>query len=259
MTAPADGASDAPRATGRLYAGTSGFAYPAWSPLFYPTGTRADGLLASYASRLPAVELNNTYYQHPTAERIAGWLAQTPESFRFSVKALRTGSLRAFATDPATTLPWLTEPYRAFGERLGAVLFRVPSQLRRDDSRLARFLAVWPAGLPLVLELQDPSWLDDTVIEWLRAAGVVLCATERDGDEGAPPLFVTGPFLYLRLRRERYAAAELEAWAERLAPFLGDGRDVHVFFRHDERGEAALRATDLASLLAPRITPRDGR
>ena len=249
VAAAADTAADAGRRAGRLYVGTSGFAYPAWSPLFYPSGTRGEGLLAAYSGRLPAVELNNTYYQHPKPERIGAWLAQTPDSFRFAVKALRSGSLRAFATDPAATLPWLTEPYRSFGERLGAVLFRVPAPIRRDDARLARFLALWPPELPLALELQHPSWLDDTVLDWLRAARAVLCTSELEGDASAPPLFLTGPFLYLRLRRERYTPGELRAWAERLAPFLDDGRDVHVYFRHDENGESALRALELASLL----------
>ena len=60
--------------------------------------------------RLPAVELNGTYYRQPRPATIAAWLAATPPGFRFVVKALRTGSLRAFASDPEGTLPWLLAP-----------------------------------------------------------------------------------------------------------------------------------------------------
>ena len=106
---------------GRLYAGTSGFSYPRWAPTFYPAGTRGDTLLRTYAERLPAVELNNTFYQHPTAAKIESWLAAAPEGFRFTVKAQKGGSFRAMRGDPGASVPWLTAPYRWFGKRLGSV------------------------------------------------------------------------------------------------------------------------------------------
>ena len=56
---------------GRLFVGTSGFAYPDWIPRFYPPGLKGDALLRHYASRLPAVELNNTFYQSPSASKVA--------------------------------------------------------------------------------------------------------------------------------------------------------------------------------------------
>ena len=105
--------------------------------------------------------MNNTFYQHPTASRISTWLVATPHSFRFAVKAQRGGSARAFSTDPDGTVPWLTAPYRLFGERLGSVLFRVPDPVARDDGSLRAFLAAWPPDLPLTMEFQHPSWLDD--------------------------------------------------------------------------------------------------
>lgn len=231
--------------SGRLYVGTSGFSYPRWAPTFYPPGTRGDELLRTYAERLPSVELNNTFYQHPTAPKIEAWLAATPSDFRFTVKAQKGGSLRAMRSDPAATVPWLTAPYRWFGERLGSVLYRVPEATRRDDAALAALLAAWPRSIPLTVEFQHPSWQDDAVHALLRDHDAVLCATDVEGDPFLPDLRVTGPFLYLRLRREAYSAAELDAWAARLAPFLADGRDAYVFFRHDETGESALRALDL--------------
>ena len=117
-------------------------------------GSKARRLLGHYAERLPAVELNNTFYQQPTAAKVAAWLAATPPDFRFSVKAQRGGSWRAMREpSPEPGMPWLTEPYRAFGERLGTVLFRIPDNVQRDDERLAgaaRGLAARPAADPRV-------------------------------------------------------------------------------------------------------------
>lgn len=234
---------------GILRAGTSGFAYPAWAPAFYPAGTRGDALLPAYATRLAAVELSGTYYRQVTVEQAAAWAGRVPPSFRFAVKLLRTGSLRAYATDPGGTLAWLTSPLAAFGDRLGTALFRIQAGQARDDARLERLLAAWPSGLPLALEAQDPTWQVDETHDRLRAAGAVLVVTDTD-EAPDPPLTVTGPFVYLRLRRTLYGTADLDAWAARVEPFLADGRDAFVFFRHDERGATPGYAAALAARLA---------
>ncbi len=233
---------------GILRTGTSGFSYPGWEPAFYSPGTRRGALLPAYAARLAAVEMSSTYYRHPSAEQAATWAARVPSSFRFAMKLLRTGTLRAYATDPVATLPWLTAPLASLGERLGTALVRIPAGQPRDDARLARLLAAWPAHLPLAVELQEPSWHVDETHAALRAAGAALVVTEVD-EAPDPPLTVTGPFIYVRLRRTAYGTADLEDWAARLQPFLADGRDAYVFFRHDERGVTPGHAGALASLL----------
>jgi len=50
-----------------LYAGTSGFAYPAWKPDFYPAKLPANQFLKHYATRLRAVEINYTFRRLPAA------------------------------------------------------------------------------------------------------------------------------------------------------------------------------------------------
>lgn len=257
--------------SGRLFAGTSGFSYADWIPRFYPAGTRGSGLLAAYAARLPAVELNATFRRRPTPSAIRGWVAATPPEFRFIVKAQRSSAIRGLFGAPDETVRWLTEPLGGFGERLGGVLYRVPAEIRRDgpwvegdvaraDERLRTLLAAWPRSIRLVLEFQDRSWHADETFAALRDAGAVLCVTELppEGDEGAtrdgdtaadetePPIVRrTGPFLYLRLRRHDYTATEIDAWAARIEPFLAAGDDAYVFFRHDAVGRAGELAREL--------------
>ena len=61
------------------------------------------------------------------------------------VKAQRGGSARALYRDPAESVPWLTEHLPRLGEHLGAMLFRIPSEVARNDERLGGVLAVWSA------------------------------------------------------------------------------------------------------------------
>ena len=182
--------------SGIAHVGTSGFAYPGWAPRFYPAGIRPADLLSAYAARLTACELNNTYYQQPTEAKVAAWLAATPASFRFAVKAQRGGSYRSLLVDPTAGVPWLTAPLRRFGDRLGTVLFRVPDRTTRDDEKLAALLAAWPRDLPLTVEFQDPSWHVDEVFAMLRDADAALCTTELPDDPDPPTIRRTGRFLY---------------------------------------------------------------
>ncbi|HEY7841631.1 MAG TPA: DUF72 domain-containing protein, partial [Gammaproteobacteria bacterium] len=46
-----------------IYCGTSGFSYKEWKGSFYPAKLSADEMLSFYASRLPTVEINNTFYR----------------------------------------------------------------------------------------------------------------------------------------------------------------------------------------------------
>jgi uncharacterized protein YecE (DUF72 family) len=231
-------------------------------------------MLAAYAARLPSIELHATFRRRPTPSAIAGWVGATPPDFRFVTVAQRGSAIRALWGTPQESVGWLTEPLHHFGDRLGAVLVRIPSEVRRDgpwvsgdttlaDSRFAALLAAWPRSIPLVVELQDASWHVDETFAALRAVGAVLCTTELppEGDEGAkavanrpdpapggadaPIVRRTGPFLYLRLRRHDYSPAELDAWAARIEPFIAAGDDVYAFFRHDAVGRAGELALEL--------------
>ncbi len=241
---------------GRLYAGTSGFSYPAWVPAFFPPGTRGDGFLRHYGTKLTTCELSSTYRRLPDAALLTHWRELVPPDFRFALKLHAATSWRAFTLGPEGELERLLSPLPTLGPTLGTALFRVATGIGRDDARLDRLLLAWPASIPVAFELQDESWVDDAVHARLRAAGAVLVATETDERPDAPVLR-TGPFLYLRLRRTAYSDSALDAWAARLEPFLAAGHDAFVIFRHDERGDAPGWARGLAARL-PAFATRPG-
>jgi uncharacterized protein YecE (DUF72 family) len=116
-----------------LYAGTSGFAYPAWKPVFYPAKLKADQFLNHYAERLNCVEINYTFRRLPAATTLAKWVAATPASFVFAVKAnMRiTHILRLKNAEAATDVFFKAiDPLRT-ARRLGALPATAGSQVRR--------------------------------------------------------------------------------------------------------------------------------
>src|SRR4026207_2365290 len=70
-----------------IYVGTSGYSYKEWKGSFYPEKIAPKDMLAYYASRLQAVELNNTFYRLPQPGMVESWKSQVLDNFRFSVKA----------------------------------------------------------------------------------------------------------------------------------------------------------------------------
>ena len=71
----------------QLYVGTSGWAYPSWKPEFYPEKLAQKKFLNFYASKLNAVEVNYTFRQLVKETTVQNWIADTPDHFRFTIKA----------------------------------------------------------------------------------------------------------------------------------------------------------------------------
>jgi uncharacterized protein YecE (DUF72 family) len=218
--------------TAKLWAGASGYAYKEWQGSFYPEKIAADAMLAWYAQRLPAVEINNTFYRMPKVEVLEQWAQAVPEAFRFAIKASRriTHQARLKGDEAADSVAYLYKNLAALGDKRGPVLFQLPPFLKRDLPRLTEFLQLLPEGHRAVFEFRHDSWFDDEVYAALRAAGAALCLSERE-DSTPPPLVETAPWGYLRLRLENYAEADLAQWCERIA--ATQWQEVHVYFMHE--------------------------
>lgn len=69
--------------------GTSGYDYPEWKGVFYPKDLKRKDFLIFYTTQFNALELNNTFYNMPTAERMLSFYERSEGKLSFSVKANR--------------------------------------------------------------------------------------------------------------------------------------------------------------------------
>jgi uncharacterized protein YecE (DUF72 family) len=228
--------------TATLYAGTSGFAYPAWKPGFYPATVPAAKFLAYYATRLNCVEINYTFRRMPAATTLQTWVDLTPEGFSFVVKAhQQITHFRRLkdAGEPAAAFLAALEPLRAAG-RLGPVLFQLPPNLKVDLERLEAFLEPLPSDTRYAFEFRDASWFVDDVYALLGEHGASLCVAE--SDKLQVPDVITAGFVYYRLRKPEYGDADIDGVVSRSRQVLADGRDVYVLFKHEDDPTGALYA-----------------
>jgi uncharacterized protein YecE (DUF72 family) len=222
----------------KLHVGTSGYSYKEWKGSFYPEKIKPDEMLSYYASRLPAVEINNTFYRMPKKDVLETWASQVPERFRFSVKASRRITHMKQLRGVEDEVGFLLDNLTVLGDRLGVVLFQTPPTLKKDLDRLDVFLSLLPEGGKFVFEFRHDSWLEDDAVERLKGRGCALCVS--DTDEQDAELIPTADFGYLRLRKEAYDKAALKKWSKRVAD--QGWSEAFVFFKHEDEGAGAAQA-----------------
>ena len=228
-----------------LFVGTSGFAYPAWKPGFYPARLPANQFLKHYAERLNCVEINYTFRRLPAAATLAAWVEAARPGFVFAVKAnMRiTHILRLRNAEQATEIFLKAiDPLRT-SRRLGPILFQLPPQMKCDVGLLRSYLGLLPKGMRYAFEFRHASWLVEEVYDELRRSNVSLCVAESEKLE--VPKVITADFVYYRLRKPEYTEADVDAIASGARELLGTGRDLYLMFKHEETPEGALNAERL--------------
>ncbi len=227
-----------------LYCGTSGFAYASWKPDFYPQKLASKGFLNHYASRLNSVEVNYTFRRLPSASTLENWVRATPDGFVFCPKAHQriTHFNRLQESEFTAVFFKAIDPLRT-ARRMGPVLFQLPPNFKCDAGLLASFLPQLPGDILHAFEFRNTSWLTAEVYDLLQKHGVGLCLAESDTLE--IPEVITAPFAYFRLRKSDYSVEERAEIRAKTSRLLASGKDVYVFFKHEETPQGALYGEEL--------------
>jgi uncharacterized protein YecE (DUF72 family) len=228
-----------------LFAGTSGFSYPAWKPEFYPKDLPAKKFLEHYASRLNSVEANYTFRRLAPASVLEGWTKAVPADFQFACKAHQTLThILKLQNAESFTEAFLKslEPLR-LSRKLGPVLFQFAPTFKCDLARLDAYLPLLPDDIRFAFEFRHASWLTEEVYERLKKRNMALCLAESDKLE--VPKVLTADFVYFRLRKADYSDAARAEISSGVKALLDGGRDVYVYFKHEEDPKGAIWAEEL--------------
>ena len=229
----------------QFFAGTSGWAYPSWKPHFYPQKLAQKNFLGFYSSQLNTVEVNFTFRQLVKDTTVQKWIAETPENFRFGVKAHQviTHIKRLKKTEDFVPRFLQTVQPLAQAGKMGPVLFQLPPNMKADAALLQEFLNTLPRAVPTAFEFRHESWLTDEIFTILKSCNRALCVAETE--ERNTPDVVTADFCYYRYRKPTYTPEERESMVARQREHLSAGRDVFAYFKHEETPQGARYAREI--------------
>jgi len=237
----------------RVHIGTSGWSYEHWQGVFYPEGLAANQRLAYYQRYFRTVEINSSFYCLPSGDSMRHWCESVGDDFIFAVKASRYITHMKKLRDPRRTIKAFLSRVEVLGDKLGPILFQLPPHWHINTERLAAFLKSLPKDYRYVVEFRDPTWFSSQIYELLAKHAVAFCIF--DLDKKLSPLQVTADFVYIRLHgpkgpyQGRYSDRSLRNWAESIARWRREGREVFCYFDNDEAAYAVQNATRLHGIL----------
>ena len=95
------------------------------------------------------------------------------------------------------------------GDKLGALLFQLPPNLKKDLALFDAFLADLPPKVCAAFEFRHESWLDEEIFERLQRRNLALCVA--DSEKMSTPVRITADYAYFRLRDEGLHAGRHQA------------------------------------------------
>lgn len=266
--------------------GTSGYDYPEWKGVFYPADLKRADFLSYYATVFNALELNNTFYNMPTAERILSFYERAEGRLQFSIKANRLlthevdQNWQNSAQDFKDALKPILEK-----DSLCSVLFQFPQSFHYTPENriyLSKLIKGF-YGFPIVIEFRHRDWIRNSVFEGLEKMNASFAFCDMPELKYLPsgllkepePQHISSQFFYVRLHGRNdnawysnssnnhetktnngsarydynYTDEELSKFIPIFEPIIQKDKKVLVFFNNHPNGSGALNAVSLKRMI----------
>src|SRR5438552_902794 len=140
-----NGSPDAWVEQDRLRIGISGWTYPPWRGVFYPTKL-PQRLELAFASRAHnSIEVNGSFYSLQRPSSYQRWYSETPAGFLFSVKGARFITHMKKPRDVETPLAnFFASGVFRLREKLGPILWQFPPNFGWNKERFREFFELLP-------------------------------------------------------------------------------------------------------------------
>ena len=244
---------------GKVFIGTSGWSYPHWGKgVFYPLEVKQKEWLSYYSNYFDTVEINNTFYQLPQKTVFERWERSVPSHFSFVVKVNRYITHMKKLNHPEQSLSKFLENVSSLKKKLSLLLFQLPPFLKANQFRLEHLLdflngqSIIPK-LRVTFEFRNRTWLKEETFHLLKQRNAALCFADWSDLTVTEP--VAADFIYLRRHGSRnlytssYTQEEIKSDAHQIKKWLGERKDVYIYFNNDAEGFAVKNALSLLEMV----------
>ena len=160
----------------KWWIGCSGFHYKEWKEVFYPKSIPQTKWFEYYCSHFNTIELNVTFYRFPRPEALLKWYERSPADFKFSVKAPRLIThYKIFNKSESMLGDFYASVYEGLNDKLGCVLFQLPSRVAYSDAMLQRIIETLNPSFDNVVEFRDATWWNKKVYKRLKEHNISFC------------------------------------------------------------------------------------
>lgn len=237
---------------GTVRIGCAGWSIPRQHAHLFGEG---ESVLARYATRFDAVEVNSSFYRPHQARTYERWAASVPRGFRFSVKVPKAISHELRLRAAGDALDRFLGEAGSLGGKLGGYLLQLPPSLALDARTASAFFRAFRhrCQAPLACEPRHASWFTAQAEALLvRYAVSRVAADPAPVPEAATPA-ADPAWRYWRwhgsprMYYSAYSDAALRELAQRVMP--GRRAATWVIFDNTAQGFAVADAARLQALL----------
>ena len=227
--------------------GCAGWTVPKGHACHFPAeGTH----LKRFAGRLPAVEINSSFYRPHRPTTYARWAQSVPDEFRFSVKVPKEATHKRRLVGADDVLDRFLVEVTSLGDKLGPLLVQLPPSLVFNPSVAETFFKALRDRFAgnIAVEPRHASWFEasaERLVTKFRAARV---AADPAVVEGASEPGGSDEVVYYRLHGspKMYYSAYDDEYIKALSGKLSQAaRSSNVWCIFDNTAEAAATANAL--------------
>lgn len=251
----------------------------------YPPTIKPKDKLAEYSAHFPVVEVDASFYAIQPIRNASKWVSETPENFKFVVKAYQGMTGHQRGDIPFTSK---AEMFTAFRESLAPyieagkfsmALFQFPPwfDCKKENVEYLRYCKEQMGDIRIALEFRHQSWFSPSfrqgTLGFMKKEGWIHSIVDEpqagEGSIPTVPVVTDENVTLIRMHgrnvhgwnkpndanwREvrylyKYNKEELMEWRMRIQELAKQTKDIIVLFNNNSGGDAAGNAKELQSML----------
>ncbi|TPK94769.1 DUF72 domain-containing protein [Mesorhizobium sp. B2-4-12] len=240
----------------RTFIGTAGWGISTpYKDDFPQSGSR----LERYATRLPIVEIDTSFYKPHRRETYERWARSVPGDFRFAVKTPKAVTHERRLVGCDDPLESFLEQVEGLGEKLSVLLVQLPPSLPFEADIAQGFFDLLRSRteVRLTCEPRHPSWFDAEAEALLAACHVARVAAD---PASVPEAAVPGGWSGLayfrwhgvpRVYYSDYDAESLDRISRQIDEAAASGAEVWCIFDNTAQGHALGNAIAVDEMICP--------